>query len=210
MKTDLLTKWERPNCYVGPNYDGYFVGPSRNRDSDIIDESNFEAALERLGGETPCECNPAERWESNCTCAVRVIHDSHWACGWVEYILVRETATEKVATLAEIQSDLDAYPILDETDVSERQIQEADSAWDNWGSRDLHDMVSRELNDTEFFREHEEMLGSAWRDYYYCNSCESAVHDMESLYAALRGVADKEYTALADKIKRLYRERSGK
>lgn len=120
MSNSTLTKWSRPNNYMGPNHYGYYVGPGQNRDSDALERSNFRVALERLGGESVCEC------EDDCSCAVQVIRDSHWAVGWIEYILVHESAADKVAILEEIQSDLDSYPVLDEDDFSQEEQDEAE------------------------------------------------------------------------------------
>src|SRR5690349_11232303 len=76
---------------------------TRNRDSDCLTESNFDAALKQLGGESDdCE----------------VHRFRHWACGWFEIIIVRPgSAAEKEAH--EIEAALDDYPVLDEMDLSE-------------------------------------------------------------------------------------------
>jgi hypothetical protein len=108
-----LEKWTRPSHYIGPDHYGYYVGLGRNRDSDLLTISNFEVLLERLGGESDDDETPA----------VQVIRDRHWAVGWVEYILVHETAADKLRILSEALESIDDYPILDEDDFNERETE---------------------------------------------------------------------------------------
>jgi hypothetical protein len=121
MKT--LKKWERPDNYIGPNYDSYYVGLGISRDSHALERSNFRTALKLLGGESSCGC------DDDCKCAVRVIRDSHWAVGWIEYVLVHESATDKVAILSNIQESLSDYPVLDDDDFIQEEKDEADETW---------------------------------------------------------------------------------
>lgn len=107
-----LAKWEYAENYCGEDYSDYFVGPSRHRDSQPLEESNFEAALERLGGETKRN--------------VIVARSSHWAVGWVEQILVHKSAKAKLKILAEIKRDLEEYPVLDDDDFYSREREALD------------------------------------------------------------------------------------
>lgn len=65
------------------NYAGSIPDPkwlvllARNRDSDILTESNWECALKQLGGESD-DC--------------QVFRFGHWACGWIEYLCVRASS----------------------------------------------------------------------------------------------------------------------
>src|SRR5579859_3077134 len=91
-----------PNAYWGERENWYCV-LGRTRDSDLVCESNFHVALKRLGGEGE---------------HVAVERASHWACGWVETLLVDEEKRTEAEAILESLSD---YPILDETDYSERE-----------------------------------------------------------------------------------------
>lgn len=126
LRTDILTLWTRPNSYMGPDYYDYYTLPQDcgiTRDSDTLARSNYRVALEMLGGESDASetDNPA----------VMVIRDSHWAVGWIEYILVHKDATDKVAILIDIVSALDSYPVLDDSDFSQEECNEADETFDN-------------------------------------------------------------------------------
>lgn len=98
-----------------PDQQSWLVLPcGRNRDSDALSESNFSAALESLGGESE---------------TVEVHRFGHWACGWFEIIIV-----DPNSPAAEIAQDIDNsladYPILDESDYSEREWERAGSYWE--------------------------------------------------------------------------------
>lgn len=93
--------------------EGWFILLGRNRDSDLLAESNFACALESLGGEGE---------------DVQVHRFGHWACGWYELLLVRPD-TEACRKAEEIESALSDYPVLDDSDFSEREMEEANRIW---------------------------------------------------------------------------------
>ena len=83
----------------------------RNRDSDLLDESNWDCAeltfTERCGDESV-----ESGWE---------IHRfGHWACGWLEIIIV-DTESPALDVALEIRAALEDYPALDESDFSNRE-----------------------------------------------------------------------------------------
>lgn len=120
MMTKLIEMFQNPSGFdSASNYvgsipdDKLLVLVTRNRDSDILTESNFECALERLGGESD---------------NVQVIRFGHWACGWWEALCVVE-GSNKEALAQKMHKDLDGYPVLDENDFSEREMEEANRVW---------------------------------------------------------------------------------
>lgn len=97
------------NNYIGePDpTDHWIVIPcSRNRDSEILEESNFSAALDMLGGEGK---------------NVVVRRSGHWGCGWFEIILVNPKIKSKLNIAYQIYKLLQEYPVLDDSDYSERE-----------------------------------------------------------------------------------------
>lgn len=94
------------------NYSGgmdkadWIVSCGRNRDSDILQESNFQSALYKLGGASK---------------NVEVARFGHWSSGWFELILVNPKSIKHVKTAYEISQALDNCTILDENDYYERQ-----------------------------------------------------------------------------------------
>ncbi len=81
----------------------------QNRDSEALDLSNFENALEILGGESE---------------TVEVHRFGHWACGWIEIIIVQPD-TEEHSKALEIESALENYPVLNDEDFSAREYEES-------------------------------------------------------------------------------------
>ena len=68
---------------------------TRSRESDTLTESNWEVALERLGGESE---------------DVEIHRFGHWACGWWEALTVRKGSEAEKEAL-EIESELESYPV---------------------------------------------------------------------------------------------------
>jgi hypothetical protein len=80
---------------------------AHNRDSDALAESNFYCALEAMGGESD---------------DVEVHRFRHWANGWYEIVLVRPgSEAEQIAI--KLQGKLEDYPVLDEDDFSQREME---------------------------------------------------------------------------------------
>jgi len=101
-----ISKWIKPECYVGENHFNSFMFLGRNRDSDVLDESNFFVGLDRLGGESE---------------TVQVIREGHWACGWVEWIKIYASDTVSINKAKNMIDELNDYPCLCEDDYSERE-----------------------------------------------------------------------------------------
>ena len=97
----------------------WFVCPTgRNRDSSLLDESNWDAALKILGGESD---------------KVEVHRFGHWAYGWYELILVHPSLRDEVAG---IESLLTEYALLDDSDYSERVFDRACELWENSSTKE--------------------------------------------------------------------------
>jgi len=120
--------------------EGWFILLGRNRDSDLLSESNFACALESLGGEGE---------------DVRVHRFGHWACGWYELLLVRPD-TEACRKAEEIESALSDCPVLDESDFSEKEQEEADRIW-----RDCYTTAER----IAYIRKHKHQFKFRSRSY---------------------------------------------
>lgn len=86
------------------------VPVTQTRDSGPLDRSNFEQALEMLGGESD---------------DVQVHRFGHWGPGWFEIILV-DPKSDKVRIAEDIESSLADYPVLNEEDFSEKETKETE------------------------------------------------------------------------------------
>src|SRR3990167_284451 len=101
------------NAEVNGISDWLVLPCGRNRDSDLLEESNFNAAVQLIGGEGE-DC--------------QVHRFGHWACGWFELILVRP-ASQAHEAAAGIVARLEDYPILDEDDYGRRQYDSVVEYW---------------------------------------------------------------------------------
>ncbi len=109
--------YERPDHYAGATFGGTATLYGRHRDSDLLTESNWDYILEQFTDED----------------SVFVTSASHWLVGWVESIRLRPDASDEVKAKAEkILADLEDYPVLDESDFSEREFNAGLEYWDGW------------------------------------------------------------------------------
>ena len=116
-----MKRWERARNYIGETYYEYFVLIGQHRDSDALDRSNFQVALDLLSGESE---------------KVLVVCSNHWAVGWIEGIFIHESATDKIAIGEEIEERLSQYPVLDEEHYSELELSELSEYWENASLRE--------------------------------------------------------------------------
>ena len=102
-------------CGYHGEFGEFLVLLGQSRDSDCLEQSNFRSALAMLGG------------EGN---DVAIEREGHWACGWVEHLLVR-AKSPAAATAEDILSRLADYPILNEDDHSQLEWEECAEVWAN-------------------------------------------------------------------------------
>lgn len=112
---EYVKRWKLPRDYAGAEWPEYFVACGQHRDSDTVERSNFAATLRALGGESE---------------TVRVVRESHWAVGWVEWIAVHESDERALRIADECRAAIDEYPILDESDHAERETEECAALWE--------------------------------------------------------------------------------
>ena len=111
------TSFDSAGAFLHDQQAWLVVPVSRTRDSGPFAESNFETALEMLGGESGI---------------VEVHRFGHWGPGWFEIIIVKPDSD--AANIAEdIETRLEDYPILDEEDCSNREYESAFESWQNFG-----------------------------------------------------------------------------
>lgn len=102
--------------------DWYVMPVSQTRDSGPLDQSNFQCFLEGLGGESE---------------TVEVHRFGHWGPGWYEIIIV-DPSDEKAMKAAEDMAEaLQNYPVLSDEDLSRREWEGFEEAWDRWGCQEL-------------------------------------------------------------------------
>ena len=125
-----MDKWKSASNYMGEDYSQYYVLLTKSRDSDVLTKSNFDTALEQLGGE-------------NKDSGVEVIRSGHWAVGWIEMILIHETATDKIKVGEQIEASLKDYPILDEDKYYRMTMEHAQEVWDVLPTKERRELLKR-------------------------------------------------------------------
>ena len=170
--------------YSGDGSDNVIVpGISRNRDSEILDESNFEAALEMLGGESD---------------DVQINRYGHWACGWFEVIQVNPKRIDLIKKCIEIKELLDKYPVLDDSDYFERE-NEYQQNYAEECAEDIQDGLEAHfgIEKSELSRRFAIELNMECQRYYGNDSCinlnefkEPDAYDIEKIVNCCKQLAD--------------------
>lgn len=97
-----------PDSYFGKEWPEYYEILGRHRDSEILDNANFEAMLEKLGGESE---------------TIVVNHCGHWAVGWVETIMIHESDLKALTIADQVMKAYNNYPVIDEDLHSEMEYE---------------------------------------------------------------------------------------
>ena len=117
---------------VDHDFDSWLIAPcGTNRDADTVQRSNFAemcAELERIERAADTEDESAEMYA--------VHRFGHWACGWVELVIVRpgSAAAEYAAECAE---RLESYPVLSDDGLSQLESDDAAESWKAYGADDF-------------------------------------------------------------------------
>lgn len=120
-----LSRWTRPQCYMGATWEGYFVAPvTRNRDSDCLTNSNWDCQWRDLSA---CKSDVPYTDESSPV----VVSEKHWAVGWVEWVAIHESNEAALRVADRLAERLESYPVLDEEDWSQKEQEEAEQVWRN-------------------------------------------------------------------------------
>lgn len=108
--------------YVGADLTEFYVAPiGTNRDNqNSVSLSNWRT----LGPEIAKLCNHEE---SGVHCF------NHWGCGWYELWLIHESDTEALKFADNAAEALADYPLWNEEDHSEIELEKETEAWDSWG-----------------------------------------------------------------------------
>lgn len=133
-----LEHWTLPAYYIGAHWDGWYgAGVGQSRDSEALERANFDAMRKAL------EALPEV--EVNGMAGVQVVRESHWACGWVEWIAIHESNTAALELAESIMARLEDYPVIDEGLWSQYEDADCRQTWEN-----CYDTRER----IEYFRRH--------------------------------------------------------
>lgn len=168
--------WSHPECYLGATWEGWYsAGFGRSRDSDVLEESNFETVWEEL----KVLANPdgiTDGDETEVT-DIRIVREGHWAVGWVEWIAIHGSNTVALDAARELCKRANDYPVLDENDWSNREWNRANEYWES-------ESVNGRLR---------------WlKDYAPEVPCFAARHDLSTILHNYDRYTDRLYSALSE------------
>jgi hypothetical protein len=129
-KKVALQLWERASNYMGDDLSDYYMGPAIGYEKEPLEVSNFNVALKMLGG------------EGN---GVLVGSFGGFGGGY-EQIFVHKDAADKVAILEDIENKLQNYPVLDDDDYSEREMEAQRESYESWAKPDALRIIDEELH----------------------------------------------------------------
>jgi hypothetical protein len=138
------------------NPEWLYSGFSRNRDSDLVVQSNFETVLAMLKEAGLVE---EEHWT--------VFHFRHWAFGWVDILAVHESSKEAVGVAVKAREEVLENSVLDEQDCSKRESEAADQGWKDWGMEQFQSALGHSfILDDELWNELNNLIPSdKWREW---------------------------------------------
>jgi len=147
-----LKLWTMPRDYAGAVWPGYYSSSvGQSRDSDCLERSNFRCMLKALGGETD---------------TVIVVRESHWAVGWVEWIAIHQDDGAALKIADEIAAALADYPVIDESDWSEEEHNEAQEIWTNCYDTKERIQYIRDHRSQFEFHDYGDLIGCARGRYF--------------------------------------------
>ena len=112
-----MKKWTRPECYFGASWPNWYVFMTTSRDADALTESNYRTALKLL------RAVPTPAGWAHDEAPVQTVRENHWLVGWVEWIGIHEDATEAFELALALEIKMDLYPVLDDEDLTECEIE---------------------------------------------------------------------------------------
>jgi hypothetical protein len=150
------TAFDQAGAFLDDDRQYWLVGPcSVTRDSGPFEESNWESMLSLLrdlGDDAALE-----DWE---------IHRfGHWGPGWFEIVIARPDSVA-ARLLADLECALADYPVIDDTDLSEREQEEADRVWrDCYNVRERINYIAEYRSQFDF-RSFSDMLSCVRGNYF--------------------------------------------
>jgi len=122
-----LSRWELPDSYAGAHWDGYYRAPvGRNRDSDLLTQSNWDQQWEALKA-FRADVPDADEVSPVAVC------ENHWAVGWVEWVAIHESNGPALREADRLAARIENYPVLDEEDYCRREWDDYDKGWGSYG-----------------------------------------------------------------------------
>lgn len=147
------------SAYFGES-GNWLIVYSVHRDSDCLSRSNFEVMQKTLNA-----LPSVKDWQGEEN-PISIERFSHWAVGWVDYLVIHPDCEEAIAKAEEMQAAIKDYPILDETHFSDMESKEADEVWRNcYNTKERIEYIRKHSSHFEF-RDFADLLGCVRGNYF--------------------------------------------
>lgn len=131
-----IKPWVRPANYSGQTWHGWYMAIGHHRESNTLDESNFQVFHDKLGNlprvSVDDTINAGSYWLKRSFLdidGIQVVRESHDLVGWVEWIAIHESNTEALQLAEQLMEKLEDYPVLDEEHWSMMETELVDNFW---------------------------------------------------------------------------------
>jgi len=141
------------SAYWGERSD-WLVAATTNRDADCLTRSNWRSFIKLLGGDGS---QLGAKGSADINENVAIKEATHWACGWVQYLLIDPKADGLVAIAEDACDKLEDYPVINEDDWSTLEYDE----YYEFFTRDAQSEFARELG----------------RKFELCDACRDALEN---------------------------------
>jgi hypothetical protein len=113
-----LTKWQRESDYGGEDLSNWYILIARTRDSNNLENSNFESIKKDLKEKFDI-CEDVTELNS-----ILLASFGHWACGWIESLMIHEGNDAALILGDQIKEQLNDYPVYDEDNYQDREFED--------------------------------------------------------------------------------------
>jgi hypothetical protein len=166
--TTMRREHSRDAAYWGDAGD-WLIAYAMHRDSDALARSNFRCFKQALDA-----LPEVKEWQGEFT-PVQIERSSHWAVGWVDYIVVDPACKATVELAEQLREKLENYPVLDDDDFSREESDEAHEIWQNcYDAQERIDYIRKHHSQFEF-RGFADLLGCV-RGKYFTGYASELIH----------------------------------
>lgn len=157
----LSEYFQTSSAYWGDKPD-WLVVAFTHRDADCLARSNYRCFIRALGGKGTEGLKGSQEINDN----VAIEEATHWAVGWVQYLIIKPEAKELVAVADKILEGLEDYPLINEQDFSELEMQEANEVWANcYRPKERIEYIRKHPSQFEF-RDYQDLIGCVRGKYF--------------------------------------------
>lgn len=165
MSDHELKRWKRPRYYIGKSWPDWYVGLGRHRESDTLDQSNFEVFFREVqAASDKLSINePDIGWDggSEEIDSVHVVREGHSLVGWVEWVAIHKDDKGALAKAQSLFDRLNRYPVLDEDHWGNLEDEEINQYWQGCSIRERVD-ICRDAGVSIFAARHKYIVEDAY------------------------------------------------